>query len=134
MKRHTTVGRDAIVAAERDLDPDLHLPFLANVKDIAYCHHEKWDGSGYPQGLSGEQIPVSARIMAMCDVYDALTSRRIYKPALSHQKAMIIMVQERGTHFDPYMVDTFLELAEEFKAIGELYHDSEVDVEKAAFR
>ncbi|MCP5159896.1 MAG: two-component system response regulator, partial [Gammaproteobacteria bacterium] len=103
MKTHATLGRDAIVAAEKHL----HTPksFLQLAREIAYCHQEKWDGSGYPQGLAGDLIPVSARLMAVADVYDALISKRVYKEGLSHEQAVAIIREDRGTHFDPDMVD-----------------------------
>ena len=132
MKCHTTLGRDAIVMAEQSLDLDL--PFLHYAKEIAYAHQEKWDGSGYPEGLSGDDIPVSARIMAVADVYDALISRRIYKPAFPHEKSVADIVEGKGSHFDPDVVDAFLELADQCKAIADRYQDSDADLEKAAFK
>jgi len=130
MKTHTTLGRDAILSAEKLIGVDD--TFLRLAREIAYGHQEKWDGSGYPQGLSGEAIPVSARLMALADVYDALISRRVYKPAFPHDKAVEIIVQGRDKHFDPVMVDAFLEIADEFKAIAERFIDSHEDVLKAA--
>jgi putative two-component system response regulator len=132
MKQHTTLGRDAIVTAEESLD--LPLPFLAVAKEIAYSHQEKWDGSGYPEGLSGDDIPLSARIMAIADVYDALISRRIYKQAMPHEKAVSIIAEGKGSHFDPDMTDAFLEIADECKAIADRYLDSDAELEKAAFK
>ena len=123
MKRHTTLGRDAIVVAERSLA--LELPFLRYAKEIAYSHQEKWDGSGYPQGLSGNEIPIPARIMALADVYDALVSRRVYKKAFSHDTALDIIRAGKGSHFDPDLVEAFEELAWEFKAIAARYQDDE---------
>lgn len=122
MKRHTTLGRDAIVTAEQSLD--LELPFLHYAKEIAFSHQEKWDGSGYPEGLSGDDIPLSARIMAVADVYDALISRRVYKPGMPHEKAVEIIKEGKGSHFDPDIVDAFLEIADEFKEIAGRYIDS----------
>jgi putative two-component system response regulator len=130
MKRHPQLGRDAIIAAEESLD--LELPFLAIAKEIAYAHQEKWDGSGYPEGLSGDDIPVSARIMAVADVYDALVSRRVYKEGMPHEKALGIIVEGKGSHFDPDMVEAFLEIADECRAIASRYVDSVADLEKAA--
>ena len=132
MKCHPKLGRDAIIAAEQSLD--LELPFLAFAKEIAYAHQEKWDGSGYPEGLSGDDIPVSARIMAIADVYDALVSRRVYKEGMPHEKALGIIVEGKGSHFDPDMVDAFLEVAEECKAIADRYRDSDADLEKATHK
>jgi len=121
MKSHTTLGRDAIVEAEQHLG--IAVPFLRYAKEIAYSHQEKWDGSGYPQGIAGDDIPVSARLMALADVYDALISRRVYKAPMPHGDAVKIIMEGRGKHFDPDMVDAFLECQEEFKAIGERYVD-----------
>lgn len=89
----------------------------------AYSHQEKWDGSGYPEGLSGDDIPLSARLMAVADVYDALISQRIYKPPMSHEEAVEIIVQGRETHFDPDLVDAFITVASEFRAVAEHYAD-----------
>lgn len=127
MKTHTTLGRDAIQAAENSLG--LKVDFLSLAKEIAYGHQEKWDGTGYPQGLVGEAIPVAARIMAVADVYDALISRRVYKDSMPHDKAMAIIREGRGNHFDPDMVDAFLAIEEEIKAIAARYADSDADME-----
>jgi two-component system chemotaxis response regulator CheB len=116
MKRHTTIGRDALHAAELGVDT-LH-PFLRIASEIIYSHHERWNGTGYPQGLRGEDIPFAARLMAIADVYDALISKRVYKPALPHGKAVEIIAQGRGKHFDPLVVDCFLVCAETFNAIA----------------
>lgn len=123
MKTHTTLGRDAIIQAEQELGKEI--PFLLFAKEIAYGHHEKWDGSGYPEGLSGEDIPISARLMAMADVYDALISRRVYKEGIPYEEARQIIIDGRATHFDPDVVDAFLEVEDKFKAIAERYADSE---------
>lgn len=128
MKTHTTLGRDAIEHAEQSLG--MQVEFLSMAKEIALGHQEKWDGSGYPQGLRGEAIPPSARLMAVADVYDALISRRVYKEAMSHEKAVELIAQGRGTHFDPDMVDAFLALQSEFRAIAARYADSDQDMEK----
>ena len=123
MKTHAALGRDAIAAAERYLDtPD---SFLRFAREIAYSHQEKWDGSGYPEGLWGEQIPLSARLMAVADVYDALISRRIYKPALPHEQAVTMIREGRDQHFDPDIVDAFLECAEQFRTIAARFADDE---------
>ena len=122
MKKHTTLGHDAILAAERLLvSPNT---FLSMAREIAHCHQEKWDGGGYPRGLKGEEIPVSARLMAVADVYDALISRRVYKPGMSHEKAVEIIRDGRGSHFDPDMVDAFLAISEQFREIAQRYGDS----------
>ena len=97
-------------------------------KEIGYSHQEKWDGSGYPLGLAGDAIPVSARLMAVADVYDALISRRVYKEGMSHEKAAAIIIEGRGQHFDPDMVDAFVALQDEFRAIAARYADSEADM------
>ena len=86
---------------------------------IARSHHEKWDGTGYPDGLAGEDIPLCARIMAYADVYDALTSERHYKAAISYEKSRDMMVGESGRHFDPILVETFLEIENVFREIRE---------------
>jgi putative two-component system response regulator len=126
MKTHTTLGRDAIAHAEWKLG--MSVDFLGCAKEIAYGHQEKWDGSGYPEGLAGEDIPISARLMAIADVYDALISRRVYKDGLSHERAVQIIRDGRGVHFDPDMVDAFLELAEDFRAIATRFGDTDLDV------
>lgn len=121
MKTHTTLGRDAIANAERQLG--IPVAFLQYAKEIAYSHQEKWDGSGYPEGLAGENIPLSGRLMAVADVYDALISRRVYKEPMSHEDALAIIVQGRGSHFDPDIVDAFLAVAEECREIAARYAD-----------
>ncbi len=128
MKTHTTLGRDAIRQAERELG--LEVDFLKFAKEIAYGHQEKWDGSGYPEGLSGDNIPISARLMAVADVYDALISRRVYKAGMSHEAAVAIIIEGRGQHFDPDMVDAFLELQQDFIDIARRYADSDHDMEQ----
>ena len=127
MKTHTTLGRDAIARAETELGHSM--PFLRYAKEIAHSHQEKWDGSGYPQGLMGDNIPVSARLMAVADVYDALISRRVYKPSFPHAKAVAIIQDGRGSHFDPDMVDAFTEIAGEFQAIAQRFADTDKDVQ-----
>lgn len=121
MKTHTTLGRDAILAAERELG--IEVDFLKYAKEIAYSHHEKWDGTGYPLGLAGEQIPISARLMALADVYDALISCRIYKDGMRHEDAVKIIAEGRGTHFDADIVDAFLRIQHQFQAISSRYAD-----------
>jgi putative two-component system response regulator len=130
MKAHTILGRNAIAVAEKLLDTPSS--FLHLAREIAHYHQEKWDGSGYPEGLAGDRIPVSARLMALADVYDALISRRVYKPPFPHSKAIEIIREGRGRHFDPDMVDAFLQIADEFLAIAGRYADSEEDVAMAA--
>ena len=128
MKTHTTLGRDAIVHAEQELGVEIEVLTLA--KEIAYCHHEKWDGSGYPEGLAGEQIPVSARLMALADVYDALISRRVYKEPMTHAQAVAIIAPGRGKDFDPAVVDAFMALQEDFSAIALAYSESNADIQR----
>lgn len=130
MKAHTTLGRDAIATAERRLGLDVE--FLAYAKEIAYSHQEKWDGSGYPEGLAGDAIPISARIMAVADVYDALISRRPYKNPFSHDKAVQMILDGRGQHFDPDIVDAFMALQDEFFAISQRYQDSDEEIAEKA--
>ncbi|MFV3415899.1 HD-GYP domain-containing protein [Pseudomonas nitroreducens] len=127
MKTHTTLGLDALEKAEERLGMDV--PFLRLAKQIAYGHHEKWDGSGYPLGLTGDAIPVSARLMAVADVYDALISRRIYKNAMPHEAAVEHIRGQRGLHFDPDVVDAFLTLQDEFRRIAEQFADKEAAVD-----
>ena len=123
MKTHTTLGRKAIEDAERRLG--MRVAFLSVSKEIAYSHQEKWDGSGYPQGLAGDQIPVSAHLMAVADVYDALINKRVYKAAFSHDQTCSTIVKGKGTHFDPDMVDAFVDIAEDFRSIALKYPDPE---------
>ncbi len=123
MKTHTTLGRDAIISAERETSRTN--PFFRYAKEIAYSHQEKWDGSGYPEGLVGNSIPLSARLMAVADVYDALICERVYKAAFPHELAVEIIRDGRGSHFDPDMVDAFLVLAEEFRGIAQRFADGE---------
>jgi putative two-component system response regulator len=130
MKTHTTLGRDAILAAEHLLDsPNT---FLQCAREIAYGHQEKWDGSGYPQGLKGEEIPVAARLMAVADVYDALISRRVYKDGMPHEKAVAIIREGRGQHFDPDIADAFLEIATVFYSISQRFIDTDAALMKKA--
>jgi adenylate cyclase len=120
MKQHTIYGRDTILAAERKLG---NTSFLCVAREIVYTHHERWDGSGYPEGLKGEQIPVPGRLMALADSYDALTSKRVYKSQIPHEKAVEIIIEEKGSHFDPEVVDAFLEVKENFRQIALKYAD-----------
>ena len=116
MKKHTTMGRDAIVCAERMMGGAE--TFLSCAREIAYSHHEKWDGTGYPRRLSGEEIPLPARLMAVADAYDAITTRRVYKPAKSHGEAVSILQSDAGRHFDPDVVKAFLTRQEAFREIS----------------
>ena len=130
MKTHTTLGREAIEQAEKALD--IEVDFLKLAKEIAYSHQEKWDGSGYPEGLSCDDIPISARLMAVADVYDALISRRIYKEGMPHEKAVDIIRDGSGSHFDPDIVDVFLDAMEVFREIALRYADSDSDMKRKA--
>jgi putative two-component system response regulator len=123
MKLHTNYGRETILSVERYLGESNE--FLRFAREITYSHQEKWDGSGYPDNLVGDAIPISARLMAVADVYDALISRRVYKPAFSHEEALDIMRKGRGTHFDPDMLDVFLKISEEFREIALRFRESE---------
>ena len=108
------MGGNALKAIESQIEGK---SFLAIGKEIAYNHHEKWDGSGYPRGLKGEVIPLSARIIAVADVYDALTTKRFYKEAYSHDKARDMIIELKGKHFDPDMVNAFTAVAEKFNHV-----------------
>jgi len=131
MKGHARLGFDAIAHAEKSLGTEVE--FLSMAKEIALSHQEKWDGSGYPEGLAGDAIPVSARLMALADVYDALISRRVYKEGMPHEKAVDIIKAGKGSHFDPDMVDAFVEIQQEFSAIAVRYADSDLELrDKAA--
>ena len=124
MKSHTTLGFEAIEHAEKALG--ITVDFLRTAKEIALSHQEKWDGSGYPQGLVGDAIPISARLMALADVYDALISRRVYKAGMSHAQAAEIILAGRATHFDPDVVDAFVAVQDAFQAIAARFVDREV--------
>ncbi len=130
MKTHTTLGRDAIQHAEDQLS--IQVGFLSLAKEIALYHQEKWDGSGYPTGIRGDDIPISARLMAVADVYDALISRRVYKEAMSHEKAVSIIREGSGSHFDADIVDAFLAVQDAFQAVAAHFADSDADMAKKA--
>jgi len=130
MKTHAMLGRDAINHAEKSLGTAVG--FLSMAKEIALSHQEKWDGSGYPEGLSGDDIPISARLMAVADVYDALISRRVYKKELSHEEAVHIITDGRGTHFDPDLVDAFLQINDQFREIAQRFADPVPEIEAKA--
>jgi len=116
MKTHATIGYDTLSGVE-GLTPEN--TFLKFGMEISQYHHEKWDGSGYMKGLAGEEIPLSARIMALADVYDALRSKRIYKEPFTHDRTVEIITEGRGSHFDPVIVDVFLANHQQFNAIFE---------------
>lgn len=127
IKSHPTLARDAIERAELALG--CTAPLLQTVKELVYSHHERWDGSGYPQGLSEKKIPLSARLMAIADVYDALISQRVYRAGLPHDQAVGLIFQGRASHFDPDMVDVFIEIQDEFRAIALRFADTEADMQ-----
>lgn len=120
MKQHPIIGRKAIEKAEEQSG---EMPFLRYAKEISESHHEKWDGSGYPYGLKGDAIPLSGRLMALADVYDALISKRVYKPAFSHEKSKAIILEGKGKHFDPDIVDAFIAIENEFVDIANKHKD-----------
>ena len=135
MKTHPVIGAEAIQKAMQQALADSHtevaeqaagaFTFLQVAHEISLSHHEKWDGSGYPHGLAGDKIPVSARLMALADVFDALISKRVYKPTLSLADTTAIIVEGRGVHFDPDVVDTYLALQDQFAEIARRYADPE---------
>ena len=122
MKTHAKLGSVAIEQAEADAEQPL--AFLDLAKEIAHWHHEKWDGSGYPDGLAGDAIPYSARLMALADVFDALISPRVYKAPMPFEQARDIIATERGKHFDPDVTNAFLAGFDEFVAIAQRYRDA----------
>jgi len=123
MKTHARLGAEAIEQAERDAEEEVE--FLKLAKEIAQWHHEKWDGGGYPDGLAGDAIPLSARLMALADVFDAVISRRVYKPPMTFEQAREVIAEGRGGHFDPDMADAFLAAFDDFVAIATRYRDGD---------
>ena len=123
MKTHARLGSEAIEQAETDAEQPV--AFLVLAKEIAHWHHCRWDGSGYPDGLAGESIPISARLMALADVFDALISVRVYKPAMSYAEARDLIAAERGKHFDPDVADAFLAGFDAFVAIAQAYQEGD---------
>ena len=128
MKRHPVLGRDAIRSAEIRVKSEGS--FLRVASEIAYGHHERWDGTGYPQGIAGTDIPLSARLMALADVYDALISKRVYKPAMPHANAVEIIREGRGSHFDPDVLDVFLRQTNQFHDIASRFSDNTMEGER----
>ncbi len=124
MKKHTVYGRNILQNAQKKIPENI---FLKTAMEIAYCHHEKWDGSGYPQKLRGEKIPLAGRLMAVADVYDALISKRTYKKAFAHETACNMIIKDKGKHFDPDIVNAFIVSKEKFEKIAEKYSDEEDD-------
>jgi len=125
MREHTTLGRQAIEQVERNTR--IPLGFLELAKEIAQNHHERWDGRGYPAGLAGEDIPLSARLMSLADAFDALTTWRVYKKPFSFQRAYDLITGERGARFDPAVVDAFISRFEDFTRIALRYADADED-------
>ncbi|MFT5660126.1 MAG: HD-GYP domain-containing protein (c-di-GMP phosphodiesterase class II) [Sulfurimonas sp.] len=123
MKTHPMLGVHIINNAINSYSAN---DFFITGRNIAHYHHEKWDGSGYPEAIKGLEIPIEARLMALADVYDALINKRVYKEAFSYEDTIQIIIDGRGTHFDPIMVDAFLECQDEFMYIAELYADQNV--------
>lgn len=123
MQTHAELGANAILSAEKEINNPPR--FLRLAREIARHHHEKWNGEGYPDALSGDDIPLSARIMALADVFDALISVRVYKPAMTFEEAKVIIARGRSVHFDPDIVDAFISRFEEFVSIAKRF--SEVD-------
>ncbi len=122
MKLHTDYGAQAILSVQKKVGA---MPFLNVAREMACHHHEKWNGKGYPAGLAGRDIPLSARIMALADVYDALVSRRVYKPPFAHSKAVEIILRESGNSFDPDIVEVFSCCSEEFRQVALKFAESD---------
>jgi adenylate cyclase len=129
MKKHTVYGSETIRQAQNFLGED---SFLQVADEIALSHHERWDGTGYPRGLRENEIPIPGRLMSVADAYDAIISARGYKPALPHEEAVRIMLDERGTHFDPDVVDAFLETQEDFRQVADRFGGEVVEPEPPA--
>jgi putative two-component system response regulator len=123
MRRHPGFGHETIANAERLAGGEGREAIVQLAKDIVYTHHERWDGHGYPRGLKGDEIPVAGRIVAVVDVYDALSNSRSYRASLTHEEAVATIAAGRGTHFDPDVVDAFLAVAEEFRQLSLTFHD-----------
>ena len=117
MQKHPVYGLDVINNAQRDVGA-AEDQILAMAKDIVYTHHEWWDGKGYPRGIKGKSIPVAGRLVAVVDVYDAMTARRLYRQPVSHEEAVQLIVGGRGTHFDPDVVDAFVRIAPSLATVG----------------
>ena len=120
MKTHSTWGKKILDKAIRSVSGE---NFLREARNMAAYHHERWDGKGYPEGLAGEEIPLSARIMAVADVFDALTSVRVYKPAFPLDEAIRLIEEEKGTKFDEKCVEVFFDAIEEVKEVMEKHDD-----------
>jgi len=126
MKKHTSYGHEALLRAEEAFGEEAqfgHRSFLSIAREIAYNHHEKWDGTGYPEGIGGDEITIPGRLMALADVYDALICKRVYKPPFTHEKSFEIILEGKGKHFDPDVVDAFVETEDIFRQIAKDYSD-----------
>ena len=121
MKSHTTLGGSSLEIAADRLGTN---SFLNLAREIALTHHERWDGKGYPLGIKGDDIPISGRLMAVADVYDALISKRVYKEAFSHDKACRIITEWQGVNFDPRMVKAFFAIEDQFLEIAGEFQDN----------
>ncbi|MBV6658507.1 MAG: HD domain-containing protein [Devosiaceae bacterium] len=131
MKTHAQIGADALREANTTLGGS---SFIEAAIEIAEAHHERWDGAGYPHGLKGEAIPLSARIMAVADVYDAIRTKRVYKPSRDHGDARSIIVDGSGAHFDPVIVEAFLDVEHEFERIADAWSDDAQDTSRSEAR
>jgi len=131
MRTHASLGAQTL---EASLQRFPNVQFLQMARDIALYHHEKWDGTGYPHGLAGKDIPIAARIVALADVYDALTSRRVYRDAMTHLQAKQLILRERDAHFDPDVVDAFLAVEKQFISVRERFRDDEQEEQAAEKR
>ena len=128
MQRHAALGGECIRKIEQRLGES---NFLQMAREIAYFHHERWDGKGYPAGIAGEDIPLAARIVAVADVYDALSVKRVYKDAFPHERCVEIIRSEGGKQFDPDIVAAFLSIETEFRQIAEQFTDREEEHDEA---
>jgi putative two-component system response regulator len=132
MKGHTLYGEEVIANLEQMAGHPTS--FLSCAKEIAGSHHEKYDGSGYPRGITGEDIPLAGRIMAIADVYDALICRRRYKPAFTHEEAVAQIERGKGVQFDPLLVEVFVRMHETFRRIALAFPDDDPEVEGSRLR
>lgn len=128
MRTHPRLGHAALVQAEKTMGRPS--PLLAIAKELTLSHHERWNGKGYPQGLTGEAIPLSARIVALADVYDALIGNKVYKDGIPHDAAVQVIFGERGVHFDPDVVDAFTAVAPEFATLAQRHADTDEDMQQ----
>jgi HD-GYP domain-containing protein (c-di-GMP phosphodiesterase class II) len=129
MECHTQIGEECLQEIERRLGSS---NFLQMAREISSAHHERWDGQGYPLGLAGERIPLSARIVALADVYDALSCKRVYKEALPHEQCVSMIADASGTHFDPRVVEVFLQIQDRFRQIWQQFHTAAPAIHGAA--